>query len=53
MPFSDPKYVWAFTHQRDESTKKHRQRNHGREIATKKRNTCITKERALVLLVSF
>ena len=39
--------------QRDESTDKQGQRNHGRKIGTKKRNTGITKERTLVLRVSF
>ena len=40
-------------HQRDESTEKHGGRNHERKIGTKKRNTGITKERTLVLQVSF
>ena len=40
-------------HQRNESTEKHGQRNPGRKTDTKKRNTGITKERALVSQVSF
>ena len=40
-------------HQRDEITEKHGQRNHERKISTKKRDIGITKERALILQVSF
>ena len=40
-------------HQRDESTEKHGQRKHVKKIGTKKRNTGITKEKTLVLQVSF
>ena len=36
-------------YQRDESTEKRGKGNHGWKIGTKKRNTGITKERALVL----
>lgn len=40
-------------HQRDEFTEKHGQKNHVRNIDTKNRSTGITKERTLVLQVSF
>ena len=40
-------------HQRDESTEKHEERNHGRNLGTNKRNTGFTKERTLALQVSF
>ena len=40
-------------HQRDEFTEKHVQKNHVRNIDTKNRSTGITKERTLVLQVSF
>ena len=39
--------------QRNESTENHRQRYHGSEIDTKKRNTGTAKERTMVLQLSF
>ena len=40
-------------HLRDESAEKLGQSNHEWKIGSKKRNACITKERTLVLPVSF